>query len=111
MLSFFNIIIGAASEILAANLTPEGIEAPCSKLQGIFDPQGSNKLFYCTRNKYCYMVIASDRRERGNLAPPERLLRRAAPRNDTIFSAFVLIARSWIHQRKQPFLTIEYYTV
>jgi hypothetical protein len=22
-----------------------GIEAPCSKLQGIFDPQGSNNLF------------------------------------------------------------------
>ena len=51
---------------------------------------------YYKRNKCCYVVIASDQRERGNLpclpCITERLLRRLAPRNDTPFIAFVLVS-------------------
>jgi hypothetical protein len=46
-------------------------------------------MLYSKRINNRYAVIASDRRERGNLAVNTRLRRRFAPRNDAIFRAFV----------------------
>src|SRR3989304_9548131 len=53
-------------------------------------------MHYSKRIKCCYFVIASDQRERCNLASiiwiTGRLLRRFAPRNDTLFNAFVVFS-------------------